>query len=51
MNEEYRQKEQEFVNTPALCDHVPPAQCDCSKCPALGLCKWLDENEPFRKGG
>lgn len=37
MDEEYRRKEQEFMATEALCDDVPPAQCDCSKCPALGL--------------
>lgn len=50
MNEEYRKKEREFMATKALCDDVPPALCDCSKCPALGLCKWLHDNEPFRKG-
>lgn len=51
MNEEYRKKEQEFIMTEALCDELPPAQCDCSKCPALGLCKWLHDNEPSCKGG
>ena len=48
MNEEYCKKEQEFMMTEALCDNVPPAQCDCSKCPAQQLCNWLEENDLHR---
>lgn len=44
ITEEYRQKEQEFMATPALCDHVDPRVCDCSKCPAKDLCDWLCAN-------
>lgn len=51
MYEEYRKREQAFMDRhDALCEDVPPAQCNCSQCPAQGLCKWLHENEPFRKG-
>ena len=51
MNEEYRQKEQEFMATEALCEDVPPALCDCSKCPAQAECQWLCQNEPYRNAG
>lgn len=44
MTEEYRQKEQEFMGIPALCDNVVPQLCDCTKCPAKGLCDWLCAN-------
>lgn len=45
MNEEYRMKEQEFMNShDALCENVAPSLCDCSMCPTRELCKWLEDN-------
>ena len=44
-SEEYLRKEQEFMDRrDALCEYVPPTLCDCSACPAMDLCKWLDDN-------
>lgn len=46
--EEYLKMEQEFANrVDALCEDISPSLCDCSKCPACGLCKWLEENQPY----
>lgn len=43
---EYGEKEIEFASrTDALCETTLPKLCDCSKCPAMELCKWLEDNE------
>ena len=48
MTEEYRQKEQEFMNRhDFLCEDVSPELCDCSVCPTRELCKWLYDNHPW----
>lgn len=50
MNEEYRQKEQEFERqTDSLCENISPALCDCSACPTRELCSWLCECDPNRR--
>ena len=47
---EYKDKEDEFfLRTDSLCEDKSPMLCDCSKCPTQELCKWLDENNPYRK--
>ena len=48
MTEEYRRKEQEFMDRhDSLCEDTPPQLCDCSVCPTRDLCKWLHEYHPF----
>lgn len=48
MTEEYREKEQEFMDRhDSLCEDVSPSQCDCSACPTRELCKWLYDNHPY----
>nr|DAI48774.1 MAG TPA: hypothetical protein [Caudoviricetes sp.] len=43
---EYRAREAEFLTAPALCEHVSPSKCDCSRCGARDLCAWLCEHDP-----
>lgn len=51
MTEEYRRKEQEFVNRhDSLCEDEAPDLCDCSQCPTRELCKWLEDNDPYLHG-
>ena len=47
MLEEYRRKEQEFIERhDSLCETVSPDRCNCSACPTQELCKWLCDNDP-----
>ena len=48
--QEYQEREAAFAQrTDCLCEDTAPRYCDCSKCPAIDDCRWLCENEPFRK--
>jgi hypothetical protein len=48
-SEEYKAMEEEFFSrTDSLCENKSPFECDCSQCPARGLCdalskKWEEE--------
>ena len=47
--DEYFAKEAEFARRhDSLCENISPALCDCSKCPTRDLCKWLEENRPYK---
>ena len=47
MNDEYRQKELEFLQRQdSLCEDIRIDLCDCSQCPTRDLCNWLCEHDP-----